>query len=222
MSNSFKDKICRNLCNAVILVVSSCIALAAENDDIQNWFVLPGLVWGKADTNNIRAGVYPHGLPNATSVTVYVTAKGTNANWSYLAPPGFKFSKMELRDAHGVIITPLQGKNLYGNLAQHIALKDLPRLPKSGTDERGSGGGLRDWLVGRPAILQDFSLQRSYRIEKEGDYKLSICAAIYGFSPDYETVKRSPSDEQFVTRVDLPCVTVKIHLAPSGLNGSGL
>lgn len=201
------------LCRTAALALCALTTLAADTNDMPNWFDLPGMVWGSANAKRIRAGIWPNGEPSSVDVTIFATSR-TNVDWRYLTPPTIKFSKVELRDTNGMPVPSLRGKRLDGDLPQRIAIKDLPRTPVRGTTERGSGGGLRDWLFGRPATLADFTIQKVYEIDKEGDYSLTVCAVIYGFSPDYKTVTHLPLDEQFVSRVDLPCVTAKIHLKP--------
>jgi hypothetical protein len=50
-----------------------------------------------------------------------------------------------------------------------------------------------------------FSMQDIYSIKKEGDYTFTVCVAIY-----YIT-----KDQQSLVRMDLPSVTVHMHLTPS-------
>jgi hypothetical protein len=62
---------------------------------------------------------------------------------------------------------------------------------------------------GQPCPIRDIVIQDIYRIPQEGDYTLTVWASIYEFAPD----------RQSVSRIDLPPVTAKIHLAagvPSG------
>jgi hypothetical protein len=44
-----------------------------------------------------------------------------------------------------------------------------------------------------------------YRITNDGDYKLTVCAAIY----KWET------NRLYLDRIDLPCLTAKLHLKQS-------
>ncbi len=196
---------------AAVAMFSYCMATAAETNDSLDWFVVPGLVWGD-ETNGFRVGI-TCGDPGGKGIMAFVARTETNStNQSraynsytrYLAPPGVKFVKVELRDTNAVVVAPLRGKTLDGILPKEIPTKDLPRNPVKGTNERGSGGGLRDWLVGNPSTLQVFSIQDYYRIAKEGDYMLTVCPVIYKFETNTE----------YVYRVDLPCVTTKIHLKP--------
>ena len=52
--------------------------------------------------------------------------------------------------------------------------------------------------------LRRFIIQDVYPIKQEGEYLLTIWPVIYQFS----------TNEQFVTRIDLPPVSRKVHLRP--------
>jgi len=99
---------------------------------------------------------------------------------------------------------PLPGKRIDRTLRDRMLVSDLPRA-------RGTLGARNmpdAWLVltpGSPTVLADIPLQEVYHIEKEGEYPLTICPAIYEFTPDRKAV----------FRIDLPCVTTTIHLSKS-------
>lgn len=200
MSNSKKSR--RSYYFAAALLLSCFTAVAEDTNDFHSWVVLPGLVWG-AETNGTRAGITA--VQGVNGITVYVDKRQHVLNWTYVAPPNARFSKIELQDTNGTVITPIKGEKLDGDLPQQILLNDLPREPKIGTKERYSGGGLWDVLYGVPDKLKVFSIEEAYRIEKEGDYTLTVYPVIY----------HHVTDQPFVTRFDLPCVTTKIHLVPT-------
>ena len=212
MTDISRQQMLKSIYYMVAVLFSCFTGIAAETNDTLAWFVLPGLVWGD-ETNGFRIGI-TGGDSAGKDIMVFVAGPGTNSvilgpgshkEWRYLAPPNVKFTKVELCDTNGIIVDPLKGKRLDGNLPPKIPVKDLPRSPVRGTKERGSGGGLRDWLIGNPAKLQEFSIKDFYQIEKEGDYILRVYPVIYMFGTNME----------YVDRVDLPCVTTKVHLAPS-------
>jgi len=201
---------------SVIAAVLSCLANVTKGaSDIPDFLLQFGIVWGDENAKKVRAGIETRGDPESLTAKVVVFSAGTNGNWRYLAPPATKFATVKLMDSHGTVTEPLPGMRLDGNLPQRLAIKDLPREPIRGTKQRGSGGGLRDWLYGLPAKLSEFTIQNVYRIEKEGDYTLTVAAVVYEFPSDYKSNVSLASNEQFVTRIDLPTVTTKIHLKPS-------
>lgn len=167
-----------------------------------------GEAWG-ATTNQFCAGIFwatmDFGKGVFQDVDIVVKTSKTNAMWDYLIPPGRKLAKVELRDAQGVLLVPLKGKKLDGDLPQRILTKDLPRVPRFGH----SGGFLEGWLILGPNLPDrpwQFPMQDIYRIEKEGEYTFTVNVAIYHFMPD----------QQSVVRMDLPPVSTNIHLTPSG------
>jgi hypothetical protein len=164
--------------------------------------ISPHTVWGE-ERNGIRAGV-DWEVSGGMNVQVVVLTFKTNAAWHYVAPHGKKFMTFELRDARGVLLAPLKGKQLDGELPQRILAKDLPLRRAVGHH----GSSLEDWLLlaaGSPCAFRDVVIQDVYRIEQEGDYTLMVCVAIYEFAPD----------EESVSRIDLPPVKTKIHLRES-------
>jgi hypothetical protein len=201
---------------AVILgCCTTAIRGASDVSDIPDLFLKFGIVWGDENANKIRTGLKAEGEAESLTAKVFVFGGGTNYVDHYLAPVATKFARVELRDSNGAVIKPFPGKRVAGNLPRRIVIKDLPREPIVGTQYRGRGGGLRDWLFGNPARLSQFVIQNVYPIETEGDYTLTIVAVIYKFPEDYESNVPLASSEQFVTRIDLPTVTTKIHLKPS-------
>jgi hypothetical protein len=170
----------------------------------------PQMVWG-GGSNGFRAGLCWGDFSGKMDITVLVLTFKTNTAWRYVVPPGKKFMKLELRDARGTLLPSLKGKELDGELPQRILTKDLPHSPPAGIHNPSM---IEDWLtlaVGLPGRYRDFFIEDAYRIRQDGDYTLTVWAAIYEFA----------SDRQSVSRIDLPPVTAKIHLSasvPSGLS----
>ena len=197
---NYKPRRCHYI--AATLLLNCFTAVAEDTNDFYFLTVAPGLVWG-AETNGTRAGIIAGRGVN--EITVFIDRRKYLTNWSYVAPPDAKFSKIELQDTNGTVVTPTKGEKLDGDLPQQILLSDLPREPeRGGTNGFRSGGGYRDKLY--PTLkLKVFSIEDAYRVEKEGDYMLTVYPVIYQFMPD----------RPFVSRFDLPCVSIKIHLVPT-------
>ena len=166
--------------------------------------------WGAA-SNGLCVGVLlPPSIPSESpsqAVVVYVLTSRTNAFWNYLGPPSGGFSKLELLDANGLVVPPRSGgKATVREFPASLRRKELPMSP----DGRMFLNELA-LAAGQPSVLRRFSLYDGYRIVHEGDYTLTVAAAIYEFAPD----------RQSVSRIDLPPVKAKIHLAasvPSGMS----
>lgn len=180
------------------------MAAAVDTNSIPKELREPAITWGN-DTNDLCAGLFVsqnnNPAPPIQTIDVFVLTSKTNAMWNYVEAPGNKFAKLELRDTNGVVIPPLKGKKLDDDLPQKIVEEDLPTTPASIHLRRA-------WLMLPPSVpepLKDFNIQDVYRITNAGDYTLKICVAIYQFAPDRKSV----------LRIDLPCVTTKIHLTPS-------
>jgi len=186
---------------AITLLLSFCGPALGETNNVPDWFVPPHLVWGR-QTNGVQAGV-TDGDPSERGVVVYIAQTETNGWWPYIAPPGIKFRKIELRNGEGNLI-PIgkHGKEVFGELPLKIEIKNLPHVRIRQKNGRGSGGEIRDQLVGSPVKLGAIIIEDIFHIKNEGDYFLTVCPVIY----------QSFTNETFVVRVDLPAVTTKIHL----------
>jgi hypothetical protein len=166
-----------------------------------------GLIWGKI-TNEFCVGVdwetAPIGKGFSQEVRILVKTSITNGILGYLLLPNHKLAKAELRDANGVVLVPLKGKKIDGELPQEIQSKDLPHHPARPRHLTS----LKNLLFLSPSIPEvfwNFSMQDIYRIEKEGDYTFTIVVAIYHLT----------SDGQSAVRMDLSPVTVHLHLTAS-------
>jgi hypothetical protein len=189
-------------------------------------YYCPGITIGNAGTNKVRAGIWPMGDEFNFEVKIMAVPASFRSSrallefqpdpafGAFIKPPGdAKFSKVELRDPDGKVLAPLQKQD--GSLPPSLQVRTLPRYSRQ---ERHDGNiNFQDRLYRSPSELGDFTIQNAYRIEKEGDYTLTVCCAIYvlpynGHPPtnvDYDKYQTLSA-----TRVDLPCVTAKIHLAP--------
>jgi hypothetical protein len=162
--------------------------------------VWPG-VW-KETTNGLRIQLYCWATNTAQPwVSISVGSVVFNSGASFVGPPSGKFAKFELRDADGVIVPPKRGVVMEGELLRRISIKELPRWPYG-------DHGLRNHLVwvtnGAPAQLQELKITDVCRVQKEGDYSLTVCAVVYKFGGNWD----------YLDRLDLPPVTTRIHLTP--------
>ena len=197
----------RKSCCFGFLLFVCFTAVADVTNNISTWLKDGTINWGSwgAETNEICAGILlpPH-TPNDSgfnSVMVYVLTSKTNAYWDYLGPPNMKLAKLQLQDSNGVLVAPKWwGRKMDGELPHNIKREDLP------VGNHGHGLFLNELCLsaGQPIHFMNFNIQDVYRIKNEGDYTLTICVAIYQFTPDRKSV----------VRIDLPCVTTKIHLKP--------
>ena len=203
MPQSTRLKILLRLgCCFAILLLSGRMAAAegATNSVlVPKELMGPQTAWGE-ETNGVRAGINWE-LSDKMIVRIFVLTSRTNTAWNYVAPPGKIFMRFELRDARGMIQTPLKGKKMDVELPMRILTKEMPHSPAVGHE----AGMIENRLLvtaGSPVIFRDVIIQNVYRIEQEGDYALTVCVAIYEFAPD----------RQSVSRIDLPCVKAKLHL----------
>jgi hypothetical protein len=182
---------------------SSAAPVGATNS-ISDWLKSGTIDWGiwGPETNGFCAGILlssmPQGDPSAVNVNVYVLTSQTNGFWDYFLPPDGKFNTLELRNTNGVMLEPL-GRKLAGRLPPFIDTRDLSMDWRHGVYKN-----LFPLVAGAPACLKEFKLQEAFRIKVEGDYQLTIGAAVYHIA----------DDRKMVVRMDLPYVTTKVHLRP--------
>jgi hypothetical protein len=189
-------------------------------------YYCPGIIIGNAGTNKVMAGVWTMGDQFNFEVEIMAVPSSFQASralpeyrpdpafGAFLKPPGkVKFLKVELRGQDGRVLAPVQ--KLDDSLPSTLPVKAFLQYAQK---ERHAGNiDFQDRLYRSPSELGEFTIQNAYRIEKEGDYTLTVCCAIYilpynGHPPanvDYDKYQTLSA-----TRVDLPCVTTKIHLAP--------
>lgn len=194
-----------------VALVSPCpLAMAGVTNKISTWLADGTINWGVwgAETNELCAGVnfVPLAQKHSNSgvVSIYVLTSKTNELWNYLTPPDGILAKLELRGPNGSIVgRKWLAKKMDGELPGIIQRRDLA------IDERhGLFKNQLLLLAGRPHSIRDFNIKDIYSIKEEGDYMLTVCVAVYEFAPDRNSAMR----------VDLPCVTTKIHLVPAQEN----
>lgn len=161
----------------------------------------PG-VWTQS-TNGLRVQLF-HEFDKDTKqtwVTVSVGSPRFNSGVSYVGPPSGQFAKCELLDSNGVVVPFSKGVTMEGQFQSRISINDLPRWPYG---DRGLRNHLAFLSNSPPAGLKEFKIKDVYQIKTEGDYTLTVCSVIYKFETNFE----------YLDRVDLPCVSTKIHLTP--------
>ncbi len=202
-----------NVTYCVAALMFGCILATGADQPKSSVSLTDGEVWGDM-TNQWCAGVawetMSLGNRIVQNVSIAIKTSKTNGMSDYFVPPKKKLAKVELRDSQGMLLVPLKGKNLVGELPQQILIKDWPRYPADPDPRggRGVGGLLEGRLFLAPnslAVPWGFYMQDMYRIEKEGDYTFTVCMAIYHFT----------NDKQSVVRMDLPCVSIPMRLTPS-------
>lgn len=153
----------------------------------------------KEDTNGFRVEIYPTTEMGRTTLSVYVGSRVFDSHGEYVLGPNPRFSKFELRNSNDVVMPFLKGVTIQGESPAKIPIGTLP--------QRRTGGSMDViWFTTNsgPKILTNIYLNAVYRIDCEGDYRLTVRPAIYEFGGD-----------SFLDRVDLPTVTTKVHLAPT-------
>jgi hypothetical protein len=166
------------------------------------------ITWGIA-TNEIFAGVSCEAKQveqrSIQEVRIFMGTRKTNGISSFFLPPDHKLAEAELHDKNGALMEPLAGKRLDTELPNELLIKDLPHFPQRP----------RHSLVPKnevhlspniPKVFWDFSIQDIYEIINEGDYTLNCVVGLY---------HTTSFDGKSVVRMDLPPVTIHMHLTPS-------
>jgi hypothetical protein len=160
-------------------------SLGVWNENTNGWRMLLSF-W---DTNTPN----PH-------ILVAVGSKVTNSGGGYFGSPNSKFAKFELLNSNGIIIPPKKGELLEYQFPARMPSSAFPKF---------SDGGLKNhfgfFSNSPPVGLYDIQMHSVYQIKEEGDYTLTVCAVIY----------KHETNTEYLDRIDLPCVTAKIHLVPS-------
>jgi hypothetical protein len=156
----------------------------------------PGVL--KDDTNGVRVQLVPFADPTDKYVRIGVGTVVSNGLGGFVGPPNSNFNRFELQDSSGGVVPFVKGANIQDHLPSRIFINDLPRW---------NGGILNNigflYINFGPSTLRDVKINDFYKITKEGDYKLTVCPAIYKWATN-----------GFLDRIDLPCVTTTVHLAP--------
>jgi hypothetical protein len=205
-----------NICFCVAALMHGAAVASQADSPEDGSAVAKGLVWGEV-TNQLWAGVgwetRPFEQGSLQDVRILIQTAMTNGIGGYFLPPEHTLANAELRDAKGALLVPLHGKQLESDLPGQIRVSDLPRSPPRGIHH--PVGMLLNGLHLTPKLpetLWNFSIQDIYRIEQEGDYTFTVVVALYHIT----------NDGELVVRIDLPPVTVKMHLGPSPPEGSVL
>ncbi len=181
-------------------------------------------VWSE-DTNGWRVELnfYKTNTPDITlSVNVGSIVKKSGDEGTFYTTPDGGFAKFELLGTNGIVVTPKSNaslalarsqKAIYGtDFPSHRGAsleENFPKELSNGAFPRWPDGEIKcDFGFvsnGPPECIGEFKLNDVYSIKNEGDYKLTICPILYKLG----------SNQNSFDRVDLPCVTAKIHLIPN-------
>ena len=197
---------------STIFISSTAFGQANNLTNLTWWFSQKSLAWS-AETNGFRTGVWlsPDPPTPAKEIEILVLPS-TNSGLRYVYPPSDKSPSLELRDTNGVVIQAIKNK-MDGELPQSISENHLRSWKSTfrmwGESFLGRGHGVYyDYFLiatNFPNMLKVVDISDVYKIKKEADYTLTVFPVIYKFETNY----------QYADRIDLPCVTTKIHLAPS-------
>jgi hypothetical protein len=169
-----------------------------------------------------------------TILCVELGSVKTNSWGGYCQTPDNKFARFELLDVHGSIVQPRPGvgTNLFGYIYVSGKPYDLDASVATWRSDVNSleenypetittnayrqfltgdflGGGVSFASNAPPYRLNLLNLNDLYLITNNGDYTLTVCPVVYKrrFGTNYSS--------GILDRVDLPCVTTKVHLFPS-------
>jgi hypothetical protein len=194
------------VCTAGLLLVLFGVVLAGPNEGMDS--PRAGFASGES-TNGLQAEISwetkQDEQQSFQNVRISILTRRTNGVAGYLLPPSRKLAKAELRDKTGASIEAVSGKRLDDELAQQIAVKDLPHFPpRAHHTNLTMPKNMLGLSANIPHVLWDFPIQDIYRIEHEGDYTFNIVVGVYYFV-----------NAQSVERMDLPEVTIHMHLTPT-------
>jgi hypothetical protein len=183
-----------------------------------------------------------HAYPISTNLMLRVEwgSAVKNSGGGYYMTPNGKFAKFQLLDAKGNIIppNPNAGTNLLIKLLEGESMRpddlsekltyethlptwasptngsltaNFPKTISTNVYPRFKYGG---YIVGEigsvtnrpPFYVGLLKLNDIYAVTNEGDYTLVVQPILY---------KRRVFNSKFLDRVDLPCVTTKVHLVPN-------
>jgi hypothetical protein len=127
------------------------------------------------------------------------TPEGINSDNEFVSSPTPLPCYLELRTTSGQLVNSKSSyRNARSAFPDEIRSQKLPRIPWAHTLR-----GLLSFRSGVPTHLGSFNLRDVFPTAGEGDYTLTVWPVVYQFSKDLKTVKR----------VDLPHVSLKIHLS---------
>ena len=154
----------------------------------------------KDGTNGLRVELRIEKEGGQATVKVGVGSVVFNSLGGYVGTPNGKFALFELRDTNGVAIPYVKGMSLEGHFPPRISVKDIPRSPFGELNNH-----IAFFTNGGPFTLANVNIAKLYQIPKENDYALTVCPVIYKFG----------TNVNYLERVILPSVTLKIHLIPA-------
>lgn len=168
----------------------------------RGYFMAPNGKFAKFQLLDAKGNVVPPN-PNA----------GTNLLGRVLKGRGFiSFPDIHCRLVYEtnlpVWVSPASG-SLVANFPKTISTNVYPHLVCVGT-----AGVIDDGIAGEtgsvtnrpPFYIGLLKLDEIYSVTNEGDYTLTVQPVLY---------KRQFPNSEFLDRVDLPCVTTKVHLVPN-------
>jgi hypothetical protein len=208
---------------------------------LENWWG----VWVEDTNTGWRVNLCPFN-PSGTNegVIVKVGSVVTNSGAGLLPSPDGKYVKLELLDSNGKAVPTRSGAalNLYRMLyavqkeSQIInahtpsnwdatvernypdTISDL-EYPRSNVDfPLSKKGGFFRFVGfvsnGPPCQIGFIKFNDIFDIKTEGDYTLTVQPVLYRMHYDGGTF------QGYLDRVDLPCVTTKVHLVPNASSGN--
>ena len=154
----------------------------------------------KEDTNGwrVQLNFWDPKIPSQFAVEVGSTVR--NEGGGYFSSPTGKFSKFELVDSHGIMVPCKKGLSMEKELPPKMPLRVFPKWPDG--EIKGTFGFRSN---SPPSLVAKCLLNYIYAIKNEDDYTLTVCPVLYRYG----------TNEGYLERLDLPCVTIKIHLKPS-------
>jgi hypothetical protein len=159
-------------------------------------------VW-KENRNGWRTQITFYTNTPVGTVTIEAGSVTTNSGRGYYTTPDQKFAVFELLSTDGIVLQPRWGKSLEGHYAMRISTRDYPKWAQG--HDAGGSYPFEFFSNGPPRRLGACALNQMYSIKKEDNYTLTVCPILY----EIET------NGSYLDRVDLPCVTAKVHLKPS-------
>jgi len=106
----------------------------------------------------------------------------------------------DLKDTNGVLVIPRSVKSVESQFPAQIPEYKFPKWPDGGFKAH-----FGFFSNSPPVYLNEIALGQIYQIKVAGDYTFTVCPIIY----------KHEINAPYFDRVNLPCVTTKIHLLPN-------
>jgi len=148
------------------------------------------------NTNGVRVQLSFTTAKGDALAHIGVGSVKSNALGGYVKAAGYMFLKFELQDTNGVELPLKDNTTVVKSVPTLLSVRDFPR------DPNGRLESVSYFTNGGPTTLAVVDLKSIYRIPREHDYVLTVCPVIYKFG----------SNVGYLERVDLPCVSSKVHL----------